>query len=75
MWSKIQMWALRKAFGKIGPTRIPMSGPECEKNNFYSTRIKLDGVSALVRDLDMNTVKVLKYNPETDQCDIELDID
>lgn len=69
------MWALRKAFGKIDPTRIPMSGPECEENNFYSTRIKLDGVSALVRDLDMNTVKVLKYNPETDQCDIELDID
>lgn len=75
MWSKIQMWALRKALGKVGPTRIPMSGPECEKNNFYSTRIKLDGVSALVRELDMNMVKVLKYNPDTDHCDIELDID
>ncbi|ELA7346115.1 hypothetical protein Q9Y06_002757 [Vibrio parahaemolyticus] len=75
MWSKIQMWALKKAFGKVAPSRISMSGPECEKNNFYSTRIKLDGVSALVRELDMNKVKVLKYNPATGTCDIELDID
>ncbi|TOQ18775.1 hypothetical protein, partial [Vibrio parahaemolyticus] len=75
MWSKIQMWALKKAFGKVAPSRISMSGPECEKNNFYSTRIKLDGVSALVRELDMNKVNVLKYNPATDTCDIELDID
>ncbi|MCS0350004.1 hypothetical protein ND920_00045 [Vibrio ordalii] len=74
MWSKIQIWALRKAFGKVGPTLISMSGPESEKNNFYSTRIKLDGVSALVRELDMNMVKVLKYNPDTEQCDIKLDV-
>ncbi|MDT1012817.1 hypothetical protein RMN64_15485 [Plesiomonas shigelloides] len=74
MWSKIQIWALKKAFKKVGPTRIPMSSPECEKNNFYSTRIKLDGVSALVRELNENTVKVLKYNSETNTCDINLDI-
>jgi hypothetical protein len=71
MWSKIQSWALKKAFAKIAPTRISMSGPECEKNNFYSTRIMLDEQSALVQVLDVDKVLVLKYNTETDKCDIE----
>jgi hypothetical protein len=75
MWSKIQIWALKKAITKISPTRISMSGAECESNNFYSTRIILGDVSALVRDLNNGTVSLLKYNPETNSCDIEDEVD
>ena len=74
MWSKIQVWALRKAFMKIAPIRISMSEPGCDSNNFYSTRIKFGEVSALVREIEADTVRILKYNSETDQCDIEDDI-
>jgi hypothetical protein len=74
MWSKIQLWALKKVFDKIAPTRIPMSGSECDKNNFYSTRIKLGEHSALLQHLDFDKVLILKYNAETDRCDIEEEI-
>jgi hypothetical protein len=74
MWSKIQSWALKKACTKLGPTQISMSGPEAEKNNFYSTQIMFDGVSALVRDFKDDTISVLKYNSATDRCDIEEEI-
>ena len=75
MWSKIQIWALKKALTKISPTRIPMSGAECETNDFYSTRIRFSNVSALVRDFDHDTVSLLKYNSTTDTCDIEAEVD
>jgi len=74
MWSKIQIWALKKAFAKIAPTRIPMSGPESEKNDFYSTRITVGEQTALVQGLDENKISLLKYNRETDTCDIEVEI-
>jgi hypothetical protein len=75
MWSKIQIWALKKAFTKISPNRIPMSGGACEANNFYSTRIMLSDVSAIVRDFNNETVSLSKYNPETDYCDIDDEVD
>jgi len=74
MWSKIKFRALKKAFAKIAPNRIPMSGPESEKNDFYSTRIMLGEQTALVQRLDENKVSILKYNQETDTCDIEDEI-
>ena len=74
MWSKIQVWALKKAFAKISPSTIPMSGPECEDNNFYSTRLRDEGVSAVVEDFDDNVVHVLKYNPVSDMCDIKEEV-
>lgn len=74
MWPKFQVWALKKACKKIAPNRIAMSGEECESNDFYSSRIKLGEVSALIRGLDSDILQLLKYNPETEICDIEDEI-
>ena len=74
MWSNIQTWALKKAFSKISPLQISMSGAECEKNNFYSTKIMFDDISALVRKFDGDSISVLKYNSETNKYDIEEEV-
>ncbi len=73
---KIKEWALRKALSKPGPTMIPMSGPESEKNDFYSVTITLaNNELANARELDQNVVMLEKKNPETGSFDVEDTID
>ncbi len=43
MVSKLHKWAFIKACSKMAPNRISMSGPECEKNDFYTIRIPTEG--------------------------------
>ena len=43
MVSKLHKWAFIKACSKMAPNRIFMSGPECEKNDFYTIRIPTEG--------------------------------
>lgn len=41
--SKLHKWALIKACSKMAPNRISMSGPKCEKNDFYTVRVPTKG--------------------------------
>ena len=71
MWSKIQTKAFRKALMKIGPFRFILSEPACEKYNFYTIWVQIDDVSALVRELKLDELLVLIYNPQTKVHDID----
>ncbi|GIU35555.1 hypothetical protein TUM4644_36770 [Shewanella colwelliana] len=71
-WSDIQRWALVKACFLLAPHKIPMSGPECESNDFYTIKFNFnDSGRVLVKGIQGYTVSFLAWDKSTNSYNTE----